>query len=84
MLGNLMNGLVDTEKMTYDTIQTTLETLSIEYKVSSKDLFVMIKPVDAEFNFKCYVYLTESGRAPKFIREISLKEILGKEDEEET
>ena len=81
MLENLMSGLVDTEKMTYDTIQATLETLSIELKVSNKDLFVMIKPVDTEFNFKFYVYLAVSGKAPKFVREISLKEVLGKEDE---
>ena len=81
MLGNLIGGLVDTEKMTYDTIQSTLKTLSIELKVSNKDFFVMIKPVDEEFNFKFYVYLSQAGKAPSFVREISIKEVLGKEEE---
>jgi hypothetical protein len=79
MLENLVNGLVDTEKITYDTIQTSLEEIAIELKSEPKDFFVMIKPTDNDYNFKFYVYKTESNKAPKFVREISLKEILGKD-----
>jgi len=79
MLENLMNGLVDTEKITYDTIQTSLEEIAIELQCNPKEFFVMIKPTDEEFNFKFYVYKTELKKAPAFIREISLKEILGKD-----
>ena len=79
MLENLMSGLVDTEKITYDTIQTSLQEIAIELKSDPKNFFVMIKPINAEYNFKFYVYKTEAHGTPKFIREISLKEILGKE-----
>ena len=82
MLGNMMSGLVDTEKLTYDTIQTSLEEISIDLKCSWKDFFVMIKPTKSEFDFKFYLYQNQEGKGPKYIREISLKEILGKEDEE--
>tara|TARA_R110000824_G_scaffold314339_1_gene501187 strand:+ start:453 stop:698 length:246 start_codon:yes stop_codon:yes gene_type:complete len=81
MLNNLVSGLVDTEKVTYDTIQTSLEEVAIDLQCSSTDFFVMIKPTDIEFNFKFYVYKTQNNNAPKFIREISLAEILGKEKE---
>ena len=64
MLENLMNGLVDTEKITYDTIQTSLQEISIELKTDPK---------------KFYVYKINGNSAPVFVREISLKEILGKE-----
>ena len=32
MLGSMMSGLVDTEKLTYDTIQTSLEEISIDLR----------------------------------------------------
>tara|TARA_R110001592_G_scaffold53126_4_gene163036 strand:+ start:3972 stop:4217 length:246 start_codon:yes stop_codon:yes gene_type:complete len=79
MLENLMNGLVDTEKITYDTIQTSLQEISIELKTDPKNFFVMIKPTDEDYNFKFYVYKINGNSAPVFVREISLKEILGKE-----
>tara|TARA_R110000851_G_scaffold122201_1_gene251457 strand:- start:568 stop:831 length:264 start_codon:yes stop_codon:yes gene_type:complete len=81
MLGSMMSGLVDTEKLTYDTIQTSLEEISIDLRCSWKEFFVMIKPTDSEFGFKFYLYQNQEGKGPKYIREISLKEILGKEDE---
>ena len=83
MLNNLVSGLVDTEKITYDTIQTSLEEIAIDLKCSSSEFFVMIKPTDKEYNFKFYVYRTEDNKPPKFIREISLKEILGNKEDEE-
>jgi hypothetical protein len=78
MLGNLLGGLVDTEQMTFDTIQECLESLSQEMNCSHKDFFVMIKPIDNEFKMKFYVYKLEN-KVPKMVREITLKEILNKE-----
>jgi|TARA_R110002153_G_scaffold96538_1_gene231011 hypothetical protein len=80
MLENLMSGLVDTEKMTYDTIQTTLEELAIELKCEFSDFWVMIKPTSNEFDMKFYVYQNNESGAPRFAKEISLKKILGKEE----
>jgi hypothetical protein len=37
----------------------------------------MIKPTDNEFEMKFYIYQNFSNQAPSFVREISLKEILG-------
>ena len=78
MLGNLLGGLVNKEKMTHDTIQETLHSISEELDCSEKDFFVMIKPVDSDFNMKFYIYKLEKG-VPKLIREITLKEILGED-----
>lgn len=77
MFSNLMGGLVDKEQITHDTIQGTLEDLAEELGCSHTEFFVMIKPTDADFNMKFYVYRSPENAAPKFVREISLKEILG-------
>lgn len=77
MLSNLMGGLIDKEKITHDTIQTTLENIAEELDCEWNEFFVMIKPIDNEFEMNFYIYQQQSGKAPKFIREISLKEILG-------
>jgi hypothetical protein len=77
MFSSLMGGLVDKEKITHDTIQGTLEDLAEELGCSHNELFVMIKPTDSEFNMKFYVYHSPENAVPKFVREISLKEILG-------
>lgn len=81
ILGNLMGGLIDKEQITHDTIQTTLENISEELNCEFNELFVMIKPIDEDFNMKFYIYHQEAGKSPKFIREISLKEILGGDSE---
>lgn len=75
MLGGLMSGLVDTEKLTKETIQTALEEIAIELKCSYKDFFVMISPSDEKFNMKFYIYKLDN-KVPKLVREISLREIL--------
>ena len=76
MLGNLLGGLINTEQIVHDTIQTTLENLSEEMNCEYKDLFIMIKPVDDTFTMKFWVYkLNEKG--PKLVREIPLSEVLG-------
>lgn len=75
MFGSLFN----TEKIVSDTIKNSLEEISIELQVSYNDLFVMIKPIDDNFNMKFYVYKIVENKSPQFVREISLKEILGQE-----
>ena len=75
MIGEMLNGLVDTEKLTHTTIQSALEELAIELKCSHKDFFIMIKPYDSKYNMKFYVYIMDVG-VPKLIREITLREIL--------
>lgn len=71
---------VDIEKKTRETIQTCLEEIAIEYNCSHKDFFVMIKPVTDDFLMKFYIYINNENGAPQFKREISLGEILGKEE----
>ena len=81
MIGEMLNGLVDTEKLTHDTIQTALEELAIEMKCSHTEFFIMIKPVNDKFNMKFYVYRLMNG-VPKIVREITLREILALDTEE--
>jgi len=76
MFGNLLGGLIDKEKITHDTIQSTLENVAEELNCTFKDLFIMIKPIDETFTMKFYIYKLENA-APKFVREIPLSEVLG-------
>ena len=75
MFGNMLGGLINTEQIVRDTIQTALENVAEELQCSHNELFIMIKPIDEEFNMKFYVYKIE--QSPKLIREIALSEILG-------
>jgi hypothetical protein len=75
MLGNLLGGLIDTEQIVHDTIQSTLENVAEELNCTHKELFIMIKPIDESFTMKFYIYKIE--QSPKLVREITLKEILG-------
>jgi hypothetical protein len=79
MFANMLGGLVDKEQMTIDTIEACLERLSKELNCEYSQLFVMIKPTNDEFEFKCWVYKSESSSPPKMVREITIKEILGKD-----
>ena len=74
----MLKGLIDSEGIVYETIQDTLEKLSAELSVDFNHLFVMIKPTDENFEHKYFVYRLDSGK-PEFVREITLKEILGSE-----
>jgi hypothetical protein len=75
MLGSVLGGLLNTEQIVRDTIQTTLENVAEELQCSHNELFIMIKPYNADFDMKFYVYKIE--QSPKLIREIALSEILG-------
>lgn len=83
----LFGGLFDKEGMVKATIETCLETISAELGCKLTELFIMIKPTRDEFsedekeiNVKFWIYKIEEGK-PKLVREISLSEILGDEDE---
>jgi|LakMenE01Jun11ns_1017448.scaffolds.fasta_scaffold9233636_2 hypothetical protein len=80
MLQGLIGSLFDKEQIVSDTIQETLERVANELSCTFKDLFVMIKPFNDEFNFKCYIYRIDDG-VPKLIREIPLSEILGQKSD---
>ena len=83
MLQNLLGGLVDKEKITHDTIQSTLEDVAEELGCSYKELFIKIAPGKEDFSPVFHIFRTEPysqlETIPrfKFIREITLKEILG-------
>lgn len=75
MLEQLLGGLIDKEKATYDTIQETLKDVAEELKCSPKDFIIAIKATDDNCNFKCHIMrATEKGNV--WVREITLKEII--------
>lgn len=82
MLGSLLNGMVNTEKITFDTIQGALENIAEELGCSHKELFIKISASDEEFSPIFHIFRTESYTSLetiprfKFVREITLKEIL--------
>ena len=75
----MLSGLFNTEKIVSDTIKNSLEEIAIELQCDYKDFFVMIKPTNEQYEMKFYVYKIDGSKPPKFVREISLKEILGQE-----
>lgn len=75
----MLSGLFNTEKIVSDTIKSSLEEIAIELKCNYKDFFVMIKPTNEQYEMKFYVYKIVDNNPPTFVREISLKEILGQE-----
>lgn len=76
MFGNILGSLIDKEAIVEETIKGTLQDLSEELGCQFNELFITIKPIDAEFNMKFYVYRHSVGKPPEYIREIPLKEIL--------
>jgi hypothetical protein len=86
MFSGLLGGMVDTEKITFDTIQSALEDVAEELGCSHKELFIKIAASDEEFSPIFHIFKTETYTSLetiprfKFVREITLKEILGKDD----
>ena len=72
----MLSALFNTEKITHDTIQSTLESVAEELCCSHKEFFLMIKPTNEEFDMKFYIFKQEE-KLPVFIRKISLEEIIG-------
>lgn len=77
MLSSLMSGLFDKEKAVFETIQAALKDVAEEQKCSFKEIFIVIKPMDSEFNHKYFVCKFDEKGNQKVIREMTLKEILG-------
>lgn len=77
MLGNLLGNLIDKEEATKEAIKDTLTDLSEELNIPFNKFFVMIKPVDDKFSFKLHVYALNDSNVPHFVRELTLKEIVG-------
>ena len=82
MLGSLLGGFVNKEQITFDTIQGTLENVAEELGCSHKELFIKISASNDEFAPIFHIFKTEPytnlETIPrfKFIREITLKQIL--------
>ena len=71
-----LSGYFNTEKRIHNTIQNTLESVAKELGCSYEDFFIMIKPINKEFDMKFYIFKQEE-KLPVFIRKISLEEIIG-------
>ena len=76
MFENLLGGLVDKEKITYDTIQSTLEDVAEELNCSFKDFFRMIKPTNDDVDMRFDIFKYDDNSQPQHVREITLKQIL--------
>jgi len=76
-VAGFLGGLVDKEEIVRETLQSTLQNVAKELGCDHKGLWIMIKPCDEEYDFKCYIYQVPEGKPPQFIREITLKEVLG-------
>jgi len=73
---------IDPEQQTYDVVKEALENIAKEYNCTFKDIFIMISPIDGEFNHKYIICKRNAEGVPTgIVRDITLKEILGKEDE---
>lgn len=79
-LKDLMGGLVDKEQVTKDTITDALEKVAEELNVPFSSLFIMIKPINAEFGFRCDIYKLVDNK-PVHVREITVAEIVGVQKE---
>lgn len=80
MFGDLLGSLVDKEKITHDTIQECLEEVAKELGCGWDEFFISIKPKDEKFEMRFDIYRFEN-KVPKFVRQMTLKEILGIEEE---
>jgi hypothetical protein len=83
MIAELMGGLVpNKEKITHDFIQETLENVAEELGCSYKELFIKITSINEDFSPVFHIFHTEPytdlNTIPRFrfVREITLKEIL--------
>lgn len=76
MLAGMLGGLIDKEQMIYDTIQTALENVAEELDCTHKDFFVMIRPMNEDYDFKLFICKYDENGNPMKVREMMLKEIL--------
>lgn len=81
MLQQLLGGLMDTEKMVKDAIQSSLEDISMELGCNPDEFIIAIKATDDKFNFRCHVMRT-TPQGNIWVREIAIKEIIDGEETE--
>ena len=77
MFENLLGSLINKEDAVKDTIKDALENLSEELNLPFNKFFIMIKAVDEKFNFKLHVFTLNDSGVPQFVRELTVKEIVG-------
>lgn len=77
MLENLLGNLINKEDAVNETIKDALTDLSKELSLPFSKFFIMIKPVDEKFNFKLHVFILNDSNIPQFVRELTVKEIVG-------
>lgn len=80
----MFGGLFNKEEMVKDTINDLLKDLKEELGCSDDGLFVMIKPIKdekGEAQPRFMLYSLASGPSPKYIRDLTIKEVLGEEEE---
>lgn len=77
MFDKILGNLVDKEAATIETIKDALTDLSEELSLPFSKFFIMIKPVDEKFSFKLHVFILNDANVPQFVREITVKEIVG-------
>lgn len=79
----LLGGLFDTQGTVKTTIESCLENVAEELNCSYKELFIKIVSKNENFEPEFHIYRTkpyediEKTPALKFVRVITLKEILG-------
>lgn len=76
-LASALMGGMDKEQITKDTIQDALEKVASELDKPFTDFFIMIKPIDTEYNFRCDIF-QYIDKKPHHVREITVAEIVGK------
>lgn len=77
MFGDLLGSLINKEDAVKDTIKDALTDLSEELSLPFNKFFIMIKGVDEKFNFKLHVFTLSDSNIPQFVRELTVKEIVG-------
>lgn len=75
-LGKMIGGLVDVQGKVASVIQEFLKKIAQENELAFSELFIMIKPANADFQLKYFVYTIKPGEAPKLLREVTRDEIL--------
>ena len=77
-LAGMLGGLIDSEGIVTEKIQTTLDDLADELnETDHRNLFITIMPINEDFEFICQVY-QKTPAGIKFVREITIKEIVEK------
>ena len=83
MFANMMGQFIDKEQATIDTIKDAMAEVAEENKLTHKDFCFMIQPKTEQFDFKVYIVkLSSEGKPVGILREITVKEIVGTDDEE--